>query len=188
MNFAQVKSLKIPEGEVTKIVVGGVVLWEKPASYKNWVKYSTEADGVTIYNGGLGYKDGCRVRSGGAEASSDTASCTGFIPFVKGDKLYIYPQFTGCNIQNAINFYNSARENLGQVTDSGAAYGICSNNPDSFKTTLGDGVSILDLSDNTVSGVEQTAFVRITNNIGEVSHIITSGSEMIVTVNEEIAL
>jgi hypothetical protein len=34
---------------------------------RNEVRYSTEADGVTIYNGGLGYKYGYRVRSGGAE-------------------------------------------------------------------------------------------------------------------------
>jgi hypothetical protein len=59
---------------------------------------STEKDGITIYNGGLGYKNGYRVRSGGAEVTQQSAVCTGFIPFVKGDKLYIYPPFTGLNI------------------------------------------------------------------------------------------
>ena len=66
MMFSDLKSLTVPEGEVTKIAVGGVTIWE---NMKNWVKFSTEADGVTIYNGGLGYKNGYRVRSGGAEAA-----------------------------------------------------------------------------------------------------------------------
>ena len=34
---------------------------------KNWVPYSTEADGITIYNDGLGYKEGYRLSSSGAE-------------------------------------------------------------------------------------------------------------------------
>jgi hypothetical protein len=80
------------------------VLWQA-VTYKNWVKYSTESDGITIYNGGLGYKDGYRIRSGGAESGTKNGVCTGYIPYVKGDKLYIYPPFTGLNTINAINFY-----------------------------------------------------------------------------------
>ena len=150
-------------------------------SYTNLIPKSTEADGKTIYNGGLGYKNGYRIRSGGAEAGSTAAVCTGFIPFVKGDKLYIYPAFTGMNTYNAINFYNASYENLGQITDDGSSYGICKGYANQFKTTLGDGVSILDLSNNTVSGVENIAFVRITNNNATVK-----AENMIITKNEEI--
>ena len=149
---------------------------------------STEEDGITIYNGGLGYKNGYRVRSGGAEAGANSAVCTGFIPFSKEDKLYIYPPFNGGNVQNAINFYNNSYEVLGQVTDSGAQYGICN---ETFKTQVINGVSVLDLSAVTVTGVNDIAYVRVTNAILDVDSIISlmsDGSEMIITKNEELIL
>ena len=180
MNFANVKSLKIPEGEVKEIRVGGVLLWK--SGYTNLVPLSTTEDGKTIYNNGLGYKNGYRVRSGGAEGESTWSTITGYIPYVKGDKLYIYPPFVGDNTVNAINFYDSAFNCIGQVTDSGGQYGICEGNFTAFKTQVVNGVSVLDLSNNTVSGVENIAYVRITNKID----VITSGSQMIITKNEEI--
>lgn len=181
MDFANLKSLAIPEGEVKEIYCGDVLLWK--GGYTNLVPLSTEADGVTIYNGGLGYKNHCRVRSGGAEGEATNSVCTGFIPFVKGDKLYIYPAFTGQNINNAINFADKTFTNLGQVTDSGNQYGICSGHLAAFKTSVVNGVSVLDLSENTVSGVENIAFVRITNDYN-----VAKGAEMIITKNEEIEL
>lgn len=184
MDFSTLKAITIPEGIVKKIECNGVVLWEEAPSIKNWVKYSTESDDATIYNGGLGYKDGYRIRSGGAEGGAETSTCTGFIPFVKGDKIYIYPPFDGSNVNNTINFYDSSHTNLGQITDSGAAYGFCNS---TFKTKLVNGVSVLDLSQVTVSGVENIAYVRVTNKIGSGANI-TSGSQMIITKNEEIPL
>lgn len=184
--FLDLQALSIPEGEVIKIECNGVILWEMPSSIKNWVKYSTESDGVTIYNDSKGYKDKYRIRSGGAEASDAVATCTGFIPFVKGDKLYIYPPFSGINTENAINFFDSSFSNLGQITDAGNVYGFCTA---AFKTKLVNGVSVLDLSQVTVSGVENIAYVRVTNRIDSDSDAkITSGSEMIITKNEEIPL
>lgn len=184
MDFSTLKALTIPEGVVKKIECNGIVLWQETHSIKNWVKYSTESDDVTIYNGGKGYKDGSRIRSGGAEGNDAIATCTGFIPFVKGDKLYIYPPFSGTNTENAINFFNGSHTNLGQITDSGAMYGFCTA---AFKTKLVNGVSVLDLSSVTVSGVENIAYVRVTNRIGSGASI-GSGSEMIITKNEEIPL
>jgi hypothetical protein len=181
MIFSTIKTITIPEGAVKKITVGGDVLWEEPASFKNWVFYSTESDGKTIYNNGKGYKDGCRIRSGGAEAEYSYASITGYIPYVKGDKLYICPPFTGGNTDNTINFYDNTFACLGQVTDSGNYYGFCNS---SFKTKVVNGISVLDISAVTVTGVENIAYVRIGNNIG--NGIISSGSEMIITKNEEI--
>ena len=183
MDFSTLKELSIPEGAVNKIEAGGVVLWEKLWGYKNWVPYSTESDGKTIYNGGLGYKDGYRLRSGGAEGESAGVTITGFIPFVKGDKLYIYPPFNGGNTWNTVNFYDSSFAHLGQITDSGMCYGFCTK---AFKTTLDGGVSVLDISAVTVSDVAKVAYVRIGNNIGNGDNAITSGAEMIITKNEEI--
>lgn len=180
--FNGAKTVTFVGKSVTKLELDGTKIWEA-VTFKNWVQYSTETDGVTIYNGGLGYKDGYRVRSGGAEAEQTNASITGYIPYKKGDKLYIYPPFNGFNVNNTVNFYDSTYANLGQVTDSGLCYGQCTL---ACKTTLVNGVSVLDLSDVTASMAESVAFVRIGNNID--GGVITSGSEMIITKNEEIPL
>lgn len=172
------------EGKTTTIIVIGVAV----QSYTNLVPLSTEADGKTIYNNGLGYKDKARIRSGGAEAQYDYGACTGFIPFVKGEKLYIFPPFYGGNSENAINFADASFTNLGQITDSGVGYGICEGNPSAFKTKVENGVSVLDLSNNTISGVEKIAYVRITNSIIGHQSGISSGADMIITKNEEIPL
>lgn len=181
MDFPKVKSMTIPEGTVKKIEVGGVVLWK--SGYTNLVPLSTETDGKTIYNGGKGYKDGYRVRSGGAEGGSTYCTCTGYIPYKQGDKLYIYPPFTGLNTENAINFYDSDFKCLGQITDAGNVYGFCNS---TFKTKVENGVSVLDISAVTVSGVADIAYVRITNRIKSSGAAIQSGAEMIITKNEEI--
>lgn len=153
---------------------------------KNWVKYSTEANGTTIYNNGLGYKDGYRVRSGGLEASQGHTTITGYIPFVKGDKLYIYPPFQGLNTTNTVNFYDSSFNCLGQITDNGTPYGICHA---SHKTKVVNGVSVLDISNVTVSRDNEIAYVRIGNHIKTIDAtivpLIQSGAEMIITKNEK---
>lgn len=185
MDFLKLKSMTIPEGKVKKIETGDVVLWK--SGYTNLVPLSTEADGKTIYNSGLGYKDGWRVRSGGAEATESYCVCTGYIPYKKGDKLYIYPPFFGDNTGNAINFFDSAFNCLGQVTDAGNGYGFCNNSGNlvnSFKTTVINGASVLDISAVTVSGVADIAYVRITHRFSE---LFTSGADIIITKNEEIA-
>ena len=175
MNLPDYKELAINGIPLVELSINGRRAWKK--SFTNLVPLSTEADGKTIYNGGLGYKNGYRVRSSGAEAESYNAVCTGYIPFVKGDKLYIYPPFIGANVDNAINFFDSSFSILGQITDAGNGYGICNSNPTPFMTKVINGVSMLDLSQVTVSGVENIAYVRITNK---------RGSEMIITKNEEI--
>ena len=183
MNLSDYKKLTIGGIELKSLTINGVLAWK--SGPKNLVKYSTEADGVTIYNGGKGYKDGYRIRSGGAEQQTAGITITGFIPFVKGDKLYIYPPFTGGNTENTINFYDASFACLGQITDGGSAYGICANNGSKFKSKVVNGVSVLDLSNNTVSGVSDIRYVRIGNNIADASPI-SSGADMIVTLNEEI--
>ena len=160
----------------------------KPKNHvKNWVKYSTEADGTTIYNNGLGYKDGYRVRSGGLEAGQVNTTITGYIPYAKGDKLYIWPPFQGLNTPNAVNFYDSGFNCLGQITDNGTPYGICHV---SHKTKVVNGVSVLDISNVTVSRDNEIAYVRISNQRkygeGEIIPLIQSGAEMIITKNEQI--
>lgn len=186
IDFSQVKTVTIPEGIVTKIATEGKTLWEA-IKFTNQVPISIDTNG-SIYNNGKGYKDGYRVRSGGLEAAQSFTSITGYIPYKKGDKLYIYPPFTGENTSNTVNFFDGSFNNLGQVCDAGVYYGFCNS---TFKTKVVDGVSVLDISAVTVSGVNNIAYVRIGNTINDGSSTglkspIYSGSEMIVTVNEEI--
>lgn len=188
MDFSTVKKLVIPEGEVTKITdASGNVLWQ--SGYTNQVPLSTESDGKTIYNGGKGYKDGYRVRSGGAESEQASACCTGFIPFRKGDVLRIYPKFQGLNTQNAINYFTASFQNIGQCTGLGG-YGICegSNSSQFRPTTDENGIGVLHLVTNLADDV---AYIRVTNQIAYANSyqpLITTGADMIVTVNEEIEL
>lgn len=184
MDFTKIKKLFLGGIELKQLFINGVQVWK--SGPKNWVKFSTEADGVTIYNGGLGYKDSCRIRSGGAEQSSSNASCTGFIPFKKGDVMQIYPPFVGGNTYNAINFYVGDVV-FGQVTHSGSRYGKCGNDVGWTQENIfseKNGVTVLDISKVTNdSGIDR---VRITNAIGAYGSPITTGRDMIITINEEI--
>lgn len=95
--------------------------------------------------------------------------------------ISIPPFSGGGGVNNAINFYDSSFTCLGQFTDAGVGYGMCSGHVDEFKTIVENGISILDLINNTVLGVENIAFVRITNDYSK-----AKGDKMIITKNEEI--
>lgn len=87
IDLSTLKSLKIPQGTVTKIVSGGVTLWEFISNvFKNWVPYSLSSDGKTIYNT-TGYKDGYRLSSSGSEKTQTDSVLTGFIPAKPGDVI-----------------------------------------------------------------------------------------------------
>jgi hypothetical protein len=188
MDLTKLKKLSIGGVELKQLFINGVQVWK--SGYKNWVRHSTEADGSTIYNGGLGYKEGYRIRSGGTEATSDRGVCTGFIPFKKGDILRIYPAFSGQNTVNTLNFADASFTNLGQYNDNGGTYGICTEDNTwrtGIATEVGD-ITVIDIS--VVSNGANIAYVRLThswysNGAGTWPHV-TSGSELIVTVNEEI--
>ena len=194
MNFAQYNRIAIPEGNVKQITrkSDGLLLWK--SKYINQVPISINADG-TIYNDGLGYKEGYRVRSGGAEATSDNAVCTGFIPYKKGDILMLYPKYAKTNALNAINFADADFNNLGQITGENTRYGIC--NADSYGTqwralmtnmnAQTGNITTLDIS--SIDNAGDIAYVRITVPLSyNIDYAISSGSEIIVTVNEEITL
>ena len=186
MDFSEIKKLSIGGIELKQLFLNGIQVWK--SGYKNWVPYSTEADGKTIYNGGLGYKDGYRIRSGGAEATADHAVCTGYIPFQYGDVLRLHPWFNGANSNNALNFYDVEFNNLGQYNDSGAMYGICSNDKTAWTEIESNpgGCSVIDISK--VSNGGDIAYVRITHAKGDyhTNVMVQTGSQLIVTVNEEI--
>ena len=84
---------------------------------------------MTIYNGGVGYKTGYRVRSGGAEAEAANATATGYIPAKAGDVVSVgglIRTFVDGGTANAINVYSSlGSDPLGQIVgNSSTGYGI----------------------------------------------------------------
>lgn len=149
-------------------------------SYTNKVPISINADG-TIYND-VGYKEGYRIRSGGAEGAQADGVCTGYIPFKAGDTLKIYPALgvdyptTAC-----INFSDGSFTNLGQSNqnnNAGTQYGICSGNAQYFVPTIVDGASVLTLDPNAPNASE-IQYVRITHTL----MVVSSGTDIIVTVD-----
>lgn len=187
LDFSTLKSLKIGGVDLVRLTINGNLAWKK--GFKNWAFNSLESGGASIYNGGLGYKTGTRIRSGGAEGATNVAICTGFIPFKNGDTIRIYPPFSGRNTENALNFSDGNFANLGQITDSGAAYGICIVNgvasPD-YKTSIINGISTLTLnSPNTeIRYIRVTHFYNYNNNQSG-SAVNQDVSNFIITVNEE---
>lgn len=185
MHLPNQKSINIDGIDMKELYIDGTLIWK--IGYKNWVKFSTEADGKTIYNGGLGYKDGYRVRSGGAEASSYNASCAGYIPAKAGDVIRLsgYDVAYDDTANNAINVSDVNHNNLGQIVANSpvVGYGF-------FQTTWRDynwgnskgvkeektGVYIWTVPPDT-----SIAYIRVTGETLE------DGSKMIVTVNEEIS-
>lgn len=178
MDLTNIKELLVDGIKLVELHINGVLAWK--SGYKNWVKYSTEADGVTIYNGGLGYKNGYRVRSGGAESALTDATCIGFIPVVAGDVIGIGGATFGTDSSaNSINVYDSSYANLGQVVENYAnnGYGIFSDGQLSNwnKGTYKDGCYYW-----TVPSGANIAYARVTARMGG------KGADMIVTINEEI--
>lgn len=182
MDFTKLKTLSIGGVELKQLLVGGVQAWK--SGYKNWVPFSTEADGETIYNGGLGYKDGYRVRSGGAEGENLLTTCTGFIPVQGGDVLRI----SGCDFAskdngNAINASNSSFTNIGQFTMMPARYGIFNGEYSAY-----DIQSVVEEKSGVwkwtvppaASGV---AYIRVS---GQNASGTYPGANLIVTINEAI--
>lgn len=88
MDFSEIKSVTIPEGEVTKITSGSAVLWEA-ITFTNLVPTSIDTDG-SIYNK-VGYKDNVRLSSSGSISGSAQSGSvtTGFMPFKYTDTIYM---------------------------------------------------------------------------------------------------
>ena len=184
MDFRELKKLTIGGVDLVQLFINGVQVFK--SGYKNWVKYSTEADGVTIYNGGLGYKNGYRIRSGGGEGTQARGTCTGFIPVQGGDVIRISGfDFSYASNGNAINVSDSSFTNLGQFTMLPAAYGILATGEAyvaySVKSVVEETTGVWKwVVPPAASGV---AYIRVS---GQNESGTYPGANLIVTVNEEI--
>lgn len=187
IDLTTLKELIVGGIKLVELYINGVLVWK--SGFKNWVRYSTESGGEAIYNGGLGYKNGYRIRSGGAEAASGATACTGFIPVKGGDVIrikgwlrYQYPSAAA----NAINAANSSYSNIGQIGNSN--YGIFASGG---SAAAYNSSTIIDNANGISSWVvppDSTGvkFIRVSafNNAPDLNEKV--GEQLIVTINEEI--
>lgn len=187
IDFSTVKKVVIPEGVVTKIMASGKTLWES-ITYKNWVQYSTESDGKTIYNNGLGYKNGYRIRSGGGEGELSSSAHTGFIPVKAGDVIRIGGLNFGSTHGHgsAMNVANSSFTNIGQFSMQSGEYGIFAESAYraySKASVVQEKTGVWKwVVPPAASGV---AYIRVSCNMYDTGKA-ADGSKLIVTINEEI--
>lgn len=182
MDLSAYKGLKVGGITLKELKINGVLAWKSGPT--NWVPLSINADG-TPYNGGLGYKGGYRIRSGGAEGGHENGSCTGYIPVKGGDVVRMYPiDSTLLSVSGtAINVSDSSFTNLGQAASNGA-YGIFTSSYSAYSwgnaaVSEGGGVYRWPVPP-AASGV---AYIRVSLYNGKTGG---PGASMIVTINEEI--
>lgn len=165
-----------------------IVTVNEPMSvlYKNWVPYSKESGGATIYNGGLGYREGVRLSSSGAEKTQSGSVATGFIPAKRGDIIRMAGATWGTSVDAGycyIQYYDANFKVL---------YSINKYENDSASNGISNVGANVDKAASSVltdsNGV--TTFSLVTTNNTAYAYIrisaTGSGEDMIVTVNEEI--
>ena len=159
-------------------VTGDIVITAvatKVINYTNQVSISTDTDG-NVYNT-VGYKDGYRINSSGAEAEYSGYTTTGFIPFTKGQTIRIggegitYDSY-GCLLM----FYDTSKT---VISNAGIGYQHVGSTTYGTWTTEQTSVFCLDPFDtypNTLSG--NSGYIRISAK--------GSGANLIVTLDEKI--
>ena len=178
IDFSNLKSLTIPEGEVKKIECDGVVLWEAVA-YTNLLPISTDKNG-NIYNG-IGYKTSTRLNSSGGDTSATGMCATGYIPCKVGDVIRLKGINYSKNSENATShrcaLFSSNKTVISMLIANSAtsapdiiANGVYDSTGDLIQFTIPAMIGDINSSD--------TAFFRICGDTFDESPIIT--------VNEEI--
>lgn len=183
LQFDNLKSLSINGVEIKDLSINGIQVWK--SGYKNWVQYSTEDDGVTIYNGGLGYKNGYRLSSSGSESSSGVSTVTGFIPAKAGDIIRIkgYRWYATVSSIQYLIAYNS--ENAYEKVFTANSKGAYQTSSFVESMEYSGGISTIKLKAD-VTGYD---CIRISmQSISEDDVVVgnADGANLIVTVNEEI--
>lgn len=173
MNFSTVKTITIPEGNVTKISHDGSVLWQKPKSFTNLAD-PTSADWLVGY----------RLNSSGVPVVAEDTTVTNFIACKKGDILRVNmdlrsqgQRITGFDVDTGKNVF------VGYFTNSYS--NVVSDSSIKDKITYENGISSYELmiggSGNTLYGADNMTvrFSFITSAI--------AAEDIIITINEEIS-
>lgn len=173
---------KIAIPHVTGDIVINITAVPTAMPYTNLVPTAIDSDG-SVFNS-IGYKDGYRINSSGAEAAQAGSSVTGFIPFSIGDTLRIGGEGVLWNKEDttlsaAIYAYDN---NFNAITGQCIlnAYGKLAKENGVYVYVLGSDTEV-------ISGSGGSS--KITN--GNVAYIrvsaICSGSNLIITKNQEIS-
>lgn len=183
-DYVQKKDIQIKKAQLT-LEDGSTVLIDVVVAsagttiqkYLNLIPTSIAADG-NIYNG-VGWKANTRLSSTGVEKTTSDAICTGFIPAVGGDVIYLggaAPWYQSGHNDNYICAYDSNFNYIGGVYNTIDGYSYTKNIAaahevgDVTKVTLASGMNIAYIRANWPSGTKA----------------IADGSSLIVTVNQEI--
>ncbi len=188
MDFANVKKIVIPEGEVKQIESNGALFWKKMA-FTNQVPISTDTDGA-IYNG-VGYKDDVRLSSTGgiSPTAQNGTTVTGFIPWY-GDSTVLRMkgvEWVSANTDGKHYYYNfyDADKNFLDYTSTSIYNG---GNMDHIMTVTRDENGV----ETTTFNTEYVGYNAFIQNVRKAAYIRISargkGADMIVTINEEMEL
>jgi hypothetical protein len=172
MNFANVKSITIPEGKVKRIISGETVLWQEPASYANLVPTAIGKDGEIL--DGIGFRKGATWDGNGNIATASAFTAIGLIP-IDGSvthEIYVY----------GINFSGTANNRMPLYKANYASLAITNNLKEG---TSGSYIaSITKLADNYFKITTKTYSTNV--KYFALSGVTVSGLDPIVTMDEEI--
>lgn len=141
--------------------------------YTNMIPKSINADG-TIYNDGLGYKEGCRWNSSANEDTQARSITTGFIPVNNGDVI----RFQGAYIQGQSASYNT----WFCLEDFSKYFGLT---PSAFVNNVADNFKPYEYEDGTVKSLSVPNVDGVT--IKWVKFTLEgTAKDAIITVNEPI--
>lgn len=155
------------------IVITATAIPSAPA-YTNQIPISTDESG-NVYNG-LGYKDGARISSSGAESTLDGAFLTGFIPIQAGDTVYLQSGLLDPSWRSAGSANNRLYES-DKTTTTSAFNPSTIESASKIENVITDSSGCI-IQFSIMSSATTTAYMRLT--------LKGTGANAVVTVNEEI--
>ena len=141
----------------------------------NQIPISTDING-DIYNG-IGYKDGARITSSGAEGTLDGAFLTGFIPVTAGDTIYLSSGILDPNWGSA-GSANSRLYTSDKTTTTNAFNPAIIESASALENIVKDSSGYV-IQFSIKSAATSTAYMRLT--------LKGTGADAIITVNEKIS-
>lgn len=156
------------------IVITATAIPSAPA-YTNQIPISTDESG-NVYNG-LGYKDGARISSSGAESTLDGAFLTGFIPVKAGDTVYLQSGLLDPTWGSA-GSANSRLYASDKTTTTNAFNPSTIESASALENVVKDSSGYV-IQFSIKSSATTTAYMRLT--------LKGTGANAVVTVNEEIS-
>lgn len=128
IDFNKVTDFKIGDSYVTEVRLNGTLLWKAPLvqgpdylGVRNYLKEAIDSD-HTLYNGGLGYKNGVRLNSSGVEKEVLHCGHTGFIPITRGQIIRVKHFSRGYSGYQYLHQYDSKFTKAGSIQAADVLY------------------------------------------------------------------